>query len=71
MRTMDTSLVDLYETGRIRYEDALRFISNPKLLRRPDEGPAATPARPAAEARPSKPEAPAEPASRKSFWRRS
>ena len=58
MVTLDHALVDLYESNQISYEEALRYVTSPKLLRAPPSAtepevplpppPAASSARPAA-----------------------
>ncbi len=35
MKTMDAALVELYDAGDVSYEDAVRYMRNPKLLRQP------------------------------------
>ena len=41
MQTMDACLVKLLQDGLIHYEDALRYISSPVLLKGVEEGGAA------------------------------
>jgi len=46
MRTMDQALKTLHEKGEVRYEDALRFMNNPRALTPVTATPTTTPAKP-------------------------
>jgi hypothetical protein len=61
MQTMDACLVKLLQDGLIHYEDALRYISSPVLLKGMEEAGVAAPAQVA-------PAAPGD-AKRPGFWK--
>jgi len=42
MVTMDYAMKHLYENGDVRYEDALRYMRNAKMLKAPSSGPSTT-----------------------------
>jgi len=46
MVTMDNAMKTLYESGEIRYEDAIRFMRNPKVLRPPSAASTSPPSLP-------------------------
>ena len=45
MRTMDMALRELYEGGRVEYEDVLRYLDNPRSIAAPNSGGGSSPTR--------------------------
>ncbi len=67
MITMDHSVRELFEAGRITYDEALRYLTNPRLIPAPIGG--AAPAAPSQPAPPSAPPPAAAPTpAKKGFW---